>query len=110
MGRIVIAAYRPKPGRADQLVALCREHLPLLRAEGLASARPGVTMQAADGTVVEVFEWSSADAIRRAHEDPAVQALWARFAEVCEYVPVAAVPEAAQVFSEFEPLDVATGE
>lgn len=56
MGRVVIAAYRPKHGCADQLVALCREHVPLLRSEGLATSRPGMTMQAADGTLVEVFE------------------------------------------------------
>ena len=63
-------------------------------------------MQAADGTVVEVFEWASADAIESAHSNEAVQALWRRYAEVCDYVPIADLPEAARLFSEFTPLPV----
>ena len=104
MGRIVIVAYRPKAGRGADLLQLCTGHVPLLRAEGLATSRPGVLMEAEDGTLVEVFEWASADAIDAAHRSPAVQDLWARFAAVCDYVPVAEVPEASRLFSEFAPI------
>lgn len=104
MGRIVIVAYKPRPGRSAELRCLCAEHVPALRSEGLVTSRPAVLAEAADGTIVEVFEWASADAIGRAHSNPAVQRLWARFAEVCEAVPVGSVPEASQLFSEFSPL------
>jgi hypothetical protein len=104
MGRIVIVAYRPKPGKADELVRLTAGHLPLLRARGLITARAGIAMQAADGTVIEVFEWISPEAIEQAHADTEVQALWRRFGEVCDYVPVGQVPEAASLFSEFSPV------
>jgi hypothetical protein len=30
--------------------------------------------------------------------------MWEEYAAVCDYVPVAQVPEAAQLFSEFTPL------
>jgi hypothetical protein len=105
MGRIVIVACRPKAGRAAELRSLCAEHLAVLDGEGLVTARPGVLAGAADGTIVEVFEWVSAAAIERAHTNPVIQQLWARFAEVCEYVPIGSVPEAAQLFSEFDPLN-----
>jgi quinol monooxygenase YgiN len=104
MGRIVIVAYKPKPGRSAEVRSLCAQHVPALRAEGLVTSRPPIVAEAADGTVIEVFEWASEDAIARAHGNPAVQDLWARYAEVCDYVPIGAVPEAAQLFSEFEPL------
>lgn len=106
MGRIVVVAYRPKPGRADDLVSLTAQHVAVLRQQGLATDREPIVMQAADGTVVEVFEWASTDAIERAHSNEAVQALWGRYAEVCDYVPIAQLPEAAQLFSEFTPLAV----
>jgi quinol monooxygenase YgiN len=106
MGRIVVVAYRPKPGRADDLVRLTARHVAVLRQEGLATDRQPISMQAADGTVVEVFEWASADAIESAHSNEAVQALWRRYAEVCDYVPIADLPEAARLFSEFTPLPV----
>ena len=105
MGRIVIVALRPKPGCEEALVELTTEHLPILKREGLVTDRPAVAMVAADGTVVEVFEWASKEAIEAAHANETVQALWRRYAEVCDYVPIAQVPEAADLFSEFTPLD-----
>jgi quinol monooxygenase YgiN len=104
MGRIVIVAYRPKPGRADELRALMKTHVPRLRAAGLATDREAIAMESADGTIVEVFEWCSKAAIEQAHTDPAVQRMWAEFAEVCDYVPVGEVPEAGALFSELTPL------
>lgn len=104
MGRVVIVCYRPKAGQADALVELMRTHVSILRDEHLVTARAPITMQASDGTVVEVFEWVSAEAIASAHGNPRVQAMWGRFAGVCDYVPIAEVPEAAKLFSDFSPL------
>ncbi len=104
MGRFVITSFRPKPGQQTQLLALVERHWQLLQAEGLVSARPRHLMQAADGTLIEVFEWRSAEAVAAAHDHPAVQALWAEFETVCDYVPLAALAEARQPFAEFTPL------
>ena len=104
--RAVAAAYRPKGGRARELLACVRDHLPVLRAEGLATDRPPLVLRAADGTLVEIFEWRSEEAIERAHGNPAVLALWDRFAACSDYVPLASLPEAQQPFSSFEPVDL----
>ncbi|HJP69557.1 MAG TPA: antibiotic biosynthesis monooxygenase [Sphingomicrobium sp.] len=104
MERVVIAAYRPKPGKADALRALMHTHLPRLRGEGLVTARESILMQASDGTFIEVFEWRSQEAIEAAHHNPAVLAMWSEYAEVCEYVPVGSIAEAQQLFSEFTPV------
>lgn len=104
MGRVVIACYRPKPGRRDVLRALVRTHVPTLRSVGLATDRVPITMEAQDGTILEVFEWTSAEAIRSAHDHPVVAQLWEEFGAVCDYVPVGQVPEAAQMFAEFTPV------
>lgn len=100
---LVIVAYRPKAGMADALLQLTREHVPILRAEGLASERPVIAARASDGTVVEVFEWLPG-AVARAHSNPAVLALWQRYADVCEIVPLASLPEASTMFASFTPL------
>jgi hypothetical protein len=104
MGRFVIACYAPKTGMADQLLAAVRRHMQVLRAEGLVTDRPSYVMRADDGTIVEVFEWQSAEAISKAHETPAVQALWEQFGAVCEYRPLHTLPEAQRLFAEFEPV------
>ncbi len=95
MGRFVIVAYRPKPGQERTLDALVAKHLSVLAQEGLVSGRPASVMRAEDGTIVEVFEWASADAIERAHTNAAVGALWGEFAAACDYVPLASLAEAA---------------
>jgi hypothetical protein len=105
MGRIVIACYRPKPGQDAALHALARTHVATLRSIGLVTDRPPITMQASDGTIVEVFEWASADAIQAAHGHPAVLKMWEQYAAVCDYVPIAQVPEAAQLFADFSPVE-----
>jgi hypothetical protein len=58
----------------------------------------------ADGTVVEVFEWLSTEAIEQAHSSPAVRALWAEFGAACDYVPIASLAETQRIFSAFEAL------
>ena len=104
MTRFVIAAFKPKPGQSEALLAVVEKHWRVLQNEGLVTPRPRYAMQAEDGTVLEVFEWASAQAISEAHENSAVLALWAQFEAVCEYVPLALLAEAAHPFSEFKPL------
>ena len=62
-------------------------------------------MRAADGSIVEVFEWKSADAIKEAHQNEVVQELWERFSQVCDYEIPVNVKEFQGLFSEFEVLN-----
>jgi hypothetical protein len=104
MGVVVIAVYRPRPGGEAELLNLVRGHLALLREEGLVTERERVVMRAADGSILEVFEWASPEAIDRAHGNPRVAALWERFGAVCEYGSLGSLPEAGQPFPGFTPL------
>ncbi|GAA0755304.1 hypothetical protein LRH25_18770 [Ideonella azotifigens] len=104
MGVFVIVAYKPRRGQEQVLRSLIDKHLRVLAEQGLVSDRPAYVMQAAEGTLVEVFEWRSAEAVGAAHGNPAVLALWAEFAEVCDYVPLASLPESHTMFAEFTAL------
>jgi quinol monooxygenase YgiN len=105
MGRIVIVACKPKPGKAEALKELTKTHVPRLKKEGLVTDREAVIMETADGAIIEVFEWLSADAIKQAHSNPAVHQMWAEYAEVCDYVPLNSLSEAGNMFAEFTALD-----
>jgi quinol monooxygenase YgiN len=106
MGRFAIVAYAPKEGKQQHLLAAVRKHLEVLRAEQLVSDKPAYVMRAADGTIVEVFEWRSAEAIQRAHGNTAVQALWAEFGAACDYIPLSRLAETDQLFAEFEAVEL----
>lgn len=102
--RIVIVGYRPFPGKEAELKELMKNHVNILRSQGLASDREPILMQAGNGTVIEVFGWKSKEAIESAHTNPAVQKMWAEYAEVCEYIPIGSLQESTNLFSEFTPL------
>jgi hypothetical protein len=102
MSRFVIVAYTPKLGKEQELLVAVKKHLNVLDAEKLITNKPAYVMRAVDGTIVEVFEWRSVDAIRQAHSNPAVQALWAEFASACDYTPLTKLAEAQQMFAEFD--------
>ena len=103
-GVIVIVAYRPKAGKEKELLELVRNRVPTLRKENLATDRVPMMMRARDGTIIEVSEWKSQQAIDAAHKNPNVLAMWNKFFAVCDCVPLNTLAEAKEMFSGFEPI------
>ena len=104
-GVCVIVAYRPKSGKGDELLELVRSRIPTLREEGLVSDRAPTIMRARDGTIVEVSEWKSREAIDAAHKNPNVLAMWEKFFAMCDCVPLNTLAEAREMFAGVEPID-----
>jgi len=103
-GIVVIVAYRPKAADGEaQLLELVRARVPTLRKEDLVTDRVPVIMRARDGTIIEVSEWKSQEAIEAAHKNPRVLAMWDKFFAVCDCVPLKTLPEAEMMFAGFEP-------
>ena len=100
-----IVAYRPKPGKEKELLALVRARVPTLAKEGLVTDRAPIIMRARDGTIIEVSEWKSREAIDAAHKNPKVLAMWDKFFAVCDCVPLKTLAEAEEMFAGFEPID-----
>lgn len=105
MGEIVIAAYRPKPGQDAALLDLTKDHVPYLRRLGLVTDRPALAMRNRDGVVLEVFEWRDG-AVDAAHKMPEIHALWEKYGAVCDYTKLTDLPEAADLFAMFTPIDI----
>ena len=103
-GVIVIVAYRPKPGKQTELLDLVRSRVPTLRNEGLVTNRDPTIMRARDGTIIEVSEWKSQEAIDAAHKNPNLLAMWNKFFAICDCVPLNTLAEAKEMFAGFEPL------
>jgi len=104
-GVCVIVAYHPKPGKEDEVLALVRSRVPNLLKEGLVTDREPVIMRSRDGTIIEVSEWKSREAIDAAHKNPNVLAMWNKFFAVCDCVPLNTLAEAQEMFAGFEPIE-----
>jgi hypothetical protein len=105
MGRISVAAFRPRAGREAELLAVLSDRLPLLRRLGLATEREAILMRSREGVMIQVSEWVSDEAIETAHRTPEVLALWERFDACCEYVRLDALAESHEDFATFDAFD-----
>ena len=64
---------------------------------------PATAMLAKDGTIVEVFEWAPGG-LEKAHTNAAVGAMWGKYWQVCDVVPLSSLVEAAEMFASFAPI------
>ncbi|WP_238719103.1 hypothetical protein [Pelagihabitans pacificus] len=63
-------------------------------------------MESQEGDIIEVFGWKSKTAMEQAHSNPKVQEMWIEYSKVCEYVPIGAIKESENLFSEFTPINI----
>ena len=104
-GICAIVAYRPKPGKDEELLQLVRSRVPTLRKEGLVTDRVPTIMRSRDGTIVEVSEWKSREAIDAAHKNANVWAMWEKFFLLCDCVPLNTLPETGEMFAGFTTIE-----
>ena len=104
-GCIVVATYKPRPGKEAELALLLATHVERLRAVGLVTDRTPIVARTADGMVVEIFEWISEDAIASAHNHTVVQTLWQEFEACCWYETPSNVPDLQRMFVSLTPLN-----
>ncbi len=105
MGVISIAAFRPRPGKQEDLFRVLADRITLMRRLGFVTAREPVNCRARSGVILHISEWGSEDAIERAHRTPEVLALWERFAACCDYVRLDTLAESREDFATFEAID-----
>jgi quinol monooxygenase YgiN len=99
---LAFATYKPKEGQEEALMALVEKHLPVLRELQLATDRANYIARSKDGSIIEVFEWTSMDAINAAHQHPAVTDIWEKMTMIADFLPMSALPEANRPFPGFE--------
>ena len=104
----VICHYRLRPGAEAEFTDLLRRHWPTLRELELATDTPqrcyvGREREVEGTVMIEIFEWASLDAARRAHVHPKVSEIWERMGALCEDRG----GRNAMEFPHFQPLELA---
>ena len=101
---LAFATYKPKEGKQEQLLDLVKRHLPVLRELELATDKSNFIARSKDGSIIEVFEWTSMNAISAAHQHPAVSDIWEKMTLIADFAPMNTLPEANKPFPGFEIL------
>ncbi len=88
MSNKVICQYRVKSGNEDAFESLLFKHWPTLHKLGLVTDTPsqqfkGQEQNSGEPLYFEIFEWLEG-AVDRAHEHPAVMAVWEPMDQLCE--------------------------
>lgn len=99
---LAIAGYKPKEGQEEALMDLVNKHLPKLRELGLATDRNNYVAKSADGRIIEVFEWTSGNAVNAAHQHPAISDIWEKMTLVADFLPMNSLPEGNGPFVSLE--------
>jgi len=102
---MAFASYKAKSGQEEALKEVIAKHLPLLRELGLASSRNSYMAQSMDGTIIEIFEWTSMNAVNAAHQHPAVSSVWEKITLIADFVSLKDLPEAENPFPGFRILN-----
>jgi hypothetical protein len=99
---VVVAMYRPKDGKKAELEALVQRHFSTLKEYGLTTEKESFIGRSSDGSYLEVFEWISEEAAKKAHDHPAVAKIWEAMAVVCDFGKLEQLPESKRAFPHFE--------
>ncbi|HEY0740847.1 MAG TPA: hypothetical protein VGD40_05260 [Chryseosolibacter sp.] len=101
-GRLAIALYKPRAGKAEDLRTILKDHISTLRQYELITDAGSFTALCEDGTVMEIFEWTHEEAKNHAHEHPAIRTIWGRMEGVCDFPPLKDLNEAKHPFANFQ--------
>ena len=64
---LALSAYRPRPGKSDELVQFFAEELATLRRRGHVTERRAPVVRTENGELLVVLEWSSEHAVAARH-------------------------------------------
>ena len=92
----MLVTYRPKAGKAEELLALVQKHWPTLRSLGLSTEEPAIVYRATNKRsgkvfIVEIFSWIDDEASARARTTPEVMALWDPMGPIMDGMELAAI-------------------
>jgi hypothetical protein len=83
-----LCIYRVKAGSENAFRGLLEKHWPTLRRAGLGADVPSTIYRGSEGEgepiFVELLTWKDEDGPNRAHELPAVMAVWEPMGKLCE--------------------------
>ncbi|MEN3370649.1 MAG: hypothetical protein V7609_2792 [Verrucomicrobiota bacterium] len=90
--------YRPKKGKAEELLGLVLKHGPALEATGLIVGGAPAVYRATDKrsgetSFIEMFSWRDDEAPNLAHQMPEVMAVWEPMTPLLENLELTAIEQ-----------------
>jgi hypothetical protein len=100
--RLSLAAYRTKGSNDAELSDFFAEEVATLRARGHITTRPAPICRTEAGEYLVVIEWQTPRSVDEAHADAVIVELWARKADLVEYIGIAELARSAVPFVSYD--------
>lgn len=107
---VVMAVYRVAVSKQTEMLRVIREKREYFSRVGYMTSRIPTLVRSPKNPefMIDIFEWSSEDAIEKAHADPVVRRLWSRMEElwIDGGLGLEKLPESEEAFAGFEAVDI----
>jgi len=103
--RLSVSAYRPRPGRSDELLPHLRHEVATLRARGHITYRPAPICLTDRGEYLVITEWATATSVDEAHDDEVVLEVWRRKEQLVDYIAASDLDKSSVSFVSYDVLE-----
>ena len=103
--RVSLSAYRPRPGRGDEVLPHLRHEVATLRARGHITSRRAPVCLTAKGEYLVIAEWATESSVDEAHEDEVILDVWRRKQQLVEYIAPSDLDKSAIPFVSYDVLE-----
>jgi hypothetical protein len=103
--RLSLSAYRPRPGRRDEVLPHLRHEVATLRARGHITNRAAPICLTDKGEYLVLTEWATARSVDEAHDDEVVLEVWARKGQLVDYIAPSDLDQSTNPFVSYDVLE-----
>ena len=103
--RLSLSAYRPRPGRSDEVLPHLRHEVATLRARGHITNRAAPVCLTDRGEYLVITEWATATSVDEAHDDEVVLEVWARKEQLVDYIAPGDLDKSTVPFASYDVLE-----
>ena len=103
--RLSLSAYRPRPGRSDEVLPHLRHEVATLRARGHIPNRPAPICLTDRGEYLVITEWATATSVDEAHDDEVVLEVWRRKEQLVDYIAPSDIDKGTVPFVSYDVLE-----
>jgi hypothetical protein len=100
-----LSAYRPRPGRGDEVLPHLREEVATLRAHGYITSRPAPICLTTRGEYLVISEWATETSVDEAHADDVILEVWGRKEQLVDYIAPADLDQGHVPFASYDVLE-----
>ena len=98
MRKVTFIVLKPRPGKTEELIALLKRSNMILQQLNIALQKDQILAMSSNGTIIQIFEWTSERSLELATEHEEVRELWAEAEKLSDFQKPSSLQEFQEMF------------